>query len=55
MNKAERVYQLIIRENPRADVTFSEVLELCEYLNHESPKAIAMRVIDFLQANSAYA
>lgn len=50
MNKAERVYQLVIRENPRADVTVSELLELCEYLHRESPKAIAMRVLDYLNA-----
>lgn len=48
MNKAERVYQLIIRERPRAEVSMSSLLELCEFLPSESPRAIAMRVLDYL-------
>lgn len=50
MNKADRVYRLIRRENPRADITVSDLLDLCEYLHRESPKAIAVRVLDHLNS-----
>lgn len=52
MNKAERIYQLVIRERPRSGVSVSEILELCEFLERESPRAIAARILDYLDGYS---